>query len=141
MAIGRFVKLISHQLRRFAIGAQKRLSHTFAVAETADPGIRRVGQAVQMQAATDAHPQRQQQRSLGVTRQFTAGGFYQVAPDWFVGAQVGQGGSPLAATWPARSRRRSKSNTRNWPVRRGSLCPENASKYLAMSSAYQMLSS
>ncbi|WP_374264246.1 hypothetical protein [Zoogloea sp.] len=34
---------------------------------------------------------RQQQRSLAVTRQVSAGGFYQLMPDWQVGVQAAQG--------------------------------------------------
>lgn len=58
---------------------------------TAGPDWKGELSAEQREATDDFAYYRQQQRSLGVTRQFTAGGFYQVAPDWFVGAQVGQG--------------------------------------------------
>jgi len=58
---------------------------------TAGPDWKGELSAEQREATDDFAYYRQQQRSLGVTRQITGSGFYQLVPDWYVGVQVGQG--------------------------------------------------
>ncbi len=58
---------------------------------TAGPDWRGELSAEHREALDDFAYYRQQQRSLGVTRQLTGSAFYQLVPDWQVGVQVAQG--------------------------------------------------
>jgi len=58
---------------------------------TAGPDWKGELSAEHREALDDFAYYRQQQRSLGVTRQYTGSAFYQVVPDWQIGVQAGQG--------------------------------------------------